>query len=95
MEYSPYREVKQMSESALRLKEQVLQLSEEDRVELARVLWDSVECPEDEIDAEDSAWIAELNRRADDLAAGRAIAEPADQVMSELREECLHENKRR
>jgi len=84
-----------MTKSALRLKDQVLQLSEEDRVELARALWDSVKCPDDEISPEDAAWIAELNRRAEDLAAGREIAEPADQVMAELREECLREQKRR
>jgi putative addiction module component (TIGR02574 family) len=84
-----------MTESAMRLRDQVLRLSEEDRVELARALWDSVECPDDKMDAEDAAWIAELNRRAEDLAAGREIAEPADQVMAELREECLRETKRR
>jgi hypothetical protein len=33
-----------MTESASRLKDQVLRLSEEDRVELARALWHSVEC---------------------------------------------------
>jgi len=43
------------------------------------------------LEDDDAAWIAELNRRADDLAAGRAIAEPVDKVFAELREEALRE----
>jgi len=76
-----------MTDVALRLKDELLRLSEEDRVELANILWDSLE---DE-DEDDAAWIEELNRRTDDLATGRAIAEPVDKVFAELREEALRE----
>jgi putative addiction module component (TIGR02574 family) len=80
-----------MTEIALRLKDELLHLSEDDRVALARILWDSIEAPNED----DDAWINELDRRAADLAAGRAIAEPADKVFAELREECLRENQPR
>jgi putative addiction module component (TIGR02574 family) len=83
----------EMTEVAQRLKDEMLRLSEEDRVELAISLWESTHGPDDEIDVEDAIWIAELERRADDLKAGRAIAEPADQVMAELREEALREKR--
>jgi putative addiction module component (TIGR02574 family) len=80
-----------MSETVLRLKEEMLRLPEEDRIELARTLWDSIEVPDEETSAEDAAWIEELDRRAADLRAGRATAEPVDQVFAELREEALQE----
>jgi putative addiction module component (TIGR02574 family) len=80
-----------MTEVALRLKDQILRLSEDDRVELAILLWESTHRPDDEIDIEDAVWIAELERRAADLKAGRAIAEPAEEVIAELREEALRE----
>ncbi len=82
-----------MTEVALKLKDQLLSLSEDDRAELLEVLQDSL--PYDVEEDYDSAWIAELNRRADDLKAGRAIEEPAEQVLAELREECLRENEGR
>jgi putative addiction module component (TIGR02574 family) len=81
-----------MTDVALRLKEEALRLSEEDRLDLAHALWDSLECPDDDITEDDVAWVAELNRRADDLDSGRAVAEPAQQVLAELRDEALREN---
>jgi len=84
-----------MTDIALKLKDEVLRLSNEDRLELARALWDSIDAPDDEIDADEAAWIAELDRRADDLAAGRATAEPFRKVIEELREEALREKQPR
>jgi putative addiction module component (TIGR02574 family) len=84
-----------MTDTATRIKDEALRLSDGDRLELARALWDSIDGPDDEIDAEDAAWIAELDRRAADLKAGRAIAEPADKVLAELREEALQEKRAR
>ena len=84
-----------MTDIALRLKDELLRLSEEDRFQLAQALWKSLEEPDDASDQGETAWIEELNRRADDLVAGRAIAEPVDKVFADLREEALRENQRR
>jgi len=75
-----------MTDIALRLKDELLRLSEGDREELADILMESLGYQHVEEDEEDG-WVAELNRRADDLAAGRATAEPAEKVFAELREE--------
>ena len=80
-----------MTDMAMRLKNEAMQLSDEDRLELARALWDSIDAPDGGDD--DAAWIDELNRRADDLKAGRAVAEPVDKVFADLREEALREKK--
>jgi putative addiction module component (TIGR02574 family) len=64
-----------MTETALRLKDELLRLSEEDRVELANVLWDSVE---------DEAWEAELDRRVAEIESGTAVGRPASEVFDEL-----------
>lgn len=82
-----------MTDIALRLKDEVLRLTYEDRLELARALWDSIEGPDDDIIENDEAWIEELNRRTEDLNAGRSTAEPAAQVFAELREEALRERR--
>jgi len=84
-----------MTDVASRLKDEVLRLSDEDRLELARALWDSIDGPEGDFDEEDVGLTNELNRRADDLAAGRAIAEPVDKVFAELREEAMREKQSR
>jgi putative addiction module component (TIGR02574 family) len=84
-----------MTDHALRLTEQPLRLLEADRLELARALWDSLDSPEEGDIEEDAGWIAELNRRADDLTAGRATAEPADQVLAQLRDESMREHRSR
>lgn len=79
-----------MTDIALRLKDELLRLSEEDRTEIARILWDSLDDGEATEQVE-VAWIEELNRRADDLAAGRTTAEPFRDVIAELREEAIRE----
>jgi putative addiction module component (TIGR02574 family) len=83
-----------MTEIGLRLKDELLQLPAEDRVELGNILLDSVDGPNGFIDEKESAWIDELNRRLDDLKAGRAKAEPAREAIEELRQEALREQRR-
>ena len=76
-----------MTDVALRLKDEVLRLSDEDRLELARALWDSIDGPDDIVDEDETAWIAELERRSADVEAGRATEEPYRQVIEGLRGE--------
>jgi putative addiction module component (TIGR02574 family) len=83
-----------MTDTATRIKDAALRLSDEDRLELARALWDSIDAPPDKFD-EEAAWVAELNRSAADLTSGRANAEPVDKVFAELREEALQEKRGR
>jgi putative addiction module component (TIGR02574 family) len=73
-----------MTQAAEQLKSQLATLSSEDRAALARFLIDSL----DEADsaAVDRAWEAELSRRAAEICAGTAQGEPADKVLTELRE---------
>jgi putative addiction module component (TIGR02574 family) len=73
-----------MTETAQRLQSSLSQLSREDRAELAYFLLTSLD-PETDDDAE-AAWDAELQRRAEEIASGEAVGEPADQVFAELRE---------
>ena len=76
-----------MTDVALRLKNELLRLPEDDRVELARILWDSVESEVDEKTTDDAAWIEELERRSVDAQSGRAAEEPFRKVIEELRGE--------
>lgn len=77
-----------MTEVALRLKDELLQLSEEDRLGLARALIDSIG---DEVveEIDESAWIAELERRSADVEAGRATEQPFREAIEELRREVM------
>lgn len=77
-----------MSETALRLQNELMQLPEEDRRQLAHLLWESLDGPlEDEVDMDESAWIAELDRRSADAAANPNDARPFREVIAELRGE--------
>ena len=59
-------------------------LPAEYRAELAELLIQSLE----EQDAKEpkSAWLAEIQRRDQELRAGTAVTKPADQVLREARE---------
>ena len=81
-----------MTEAALALKEQLLALSFEDRLELYWALEESVSPPDPYADMTDEEWIAELNRRAADAEAGRVKCEPFRQVIEEIRAERLDED---
>jgi putative addiction module component (TIGR02574 family) len=85
-----FKERPAMSELALRFKDELLQLPEVDRLELANFLWDSVDGPDVDSDYQ-AEWVAELDRRVADLEAGRATAEPLEDVIAELRAEALRE----
>ena len=72
-----------MTEVALRLKDQLLSLSEEDRAALLEVLEDSL--PDEVEEGYDEAWDAELNRRFKEIEEGRAVGRPAKEVFEEIR----------
>lgn len=78
-----------MSEVALRLRDELLRLPEEDRVALAHLLWDSIEEPPDDVVEDEAAWIAELERRSADADAGRATEQPFREAIEELRREVM------
>lgn len=63
---------------------QALDLPEEDRVDLAGALLESIEAPADS-DIE-LAWREEIARRAADLDAGRALTVPWEEVRGRLYE---------
>ena len=71
-----------MTEAGEKLKSALSAFSSEDRAELAHFLIGSLG-PETDEDAED-AWIAELQRRFEDMQSGRVTGEPAAKVFAEL-----------
>ena len=73
-----------MTENAERVKQEVLQLSEADRAELARFLIESLDDSEDP-DVE-AAWDAELSRRVEQIQQGKSRLRPAHQVLAEIRD---------
>jgi putative addiction module component (TIGR02574 family) len=73
-----------MTETAERLKSALSQLSPQDRADLAQFLIHSLDEGAD-ADAE-AAWDAELSRRMEEVRTASAVGEPADQVLSQLRE---------
>jgi putative addiction module component (TIGR02574 family) len=75
-----------MTDDAIKLKDQLLQLSQEDRFGVAQMLLESLE---DHVlqELDEAAWIAELERRSADLEAGRATAQPFREAIEELRME--------
>jgi putative addiction module component (TIGR02574 family) len=74
-----------MSEAALALKEQVLALPFEDRLELYWALEESVSPPDPYADMDDEAWAAELDRRFKEIESGKAVGRPAKEMLDELR----------
>ena len=72
-----------MTEIAERLKAELLNLSTEDRAELAYTLIRSLD-EDDDADAE-AAWQAELERRWEQMESGKVAGEPAASVFAELR----------
>lgn len=64
------------------VRDAAMQLTEQERQELAWELLDSVQ----KEPGYDEAWAAEIARRIDDIDSGRVKLIPADEVMAELRE---------
>lgn len=73
-----------MSESATRIKDELLKLDSQDRAELAHFLIGTLDHEDDE-NVED-AWHEELIRRNAEIEAGTAVGIPAEQVFKALRE---------
>jgi putative addiction module component (TIGR02574 family) len=72
-----------MTDVALRLKDEILRLCEDDREELLRLLHDSLE--EDKDEGYDEAWEAELDRRFAEIESGKAVGRLARDFIEELR----------
>jgi hypothetical protein len=73
-----------MTENAETMKQEVLQLPEADRAELARLLIESVDASEDP-DAE-AAWDAELSKRIERIETRKSRLRSAHQVLAEIRD---------
>ena len=71
-----------MTQTAERLKDEVLRLPTEDRAELAYCLIRSLD--EDNADIQ-ASWEAELERRWQEMESGLVIGQPAENVFAELR----------
>jgi putative addiction module component (TIGR02574 family) len=69
-----------MSEAATNLLEQLLQLSEADRLMIADRLWDSL------TEQDDPEFAAELQKRLESVADGSAELIDGEQVLQEARE---------
>jgi putative addiction module component (TIGR02574 family) len=72
-----------MTQKAKELEATLAELPTADRAALAHFLIHSLE-PTQEQDW-DTAWEAELQRRADEIETGAAVGEPASNVFRELR----------
>lgn len=67
-----------MTEPALRLKDELLRLSADDRIELIDLLRDSLDA------ADDAALEPELDRRFTELETGAVVGRPASEMFAEL-----------
>ncbi|HEX9984039.1 MAG TPA: addiction module protein [Thermoanaerobaculia bacterium] len=65
------------------IRDEALQLNEEDRGVLADALWESFLTPEERELQEE--WLDEAERRIADLEAGRSRTIPAEEVFARLR----------
>jgi hypothetical protein len=74
-----------MTENAERVKQEVLQLAEADRAELARFLIESLDESEDP-DVVEAAWDEELRRRVERIEQGKSRLRAAHQVLAEIRD---------
>ena len=65
------------------LKAEITSLTEQQRVELAHLLIQSLDLEtQDEVE---TAWADELNRRSREIREGSAIARPSEQIFAEIR----------
>jgi|tagenome__1003787_1003787.scaffolds.fasta_scaffold17038528_1 putative addiction module component (TIGR02574 family) len=76
-----------MTERATQLQEELLRLPAEDRLEIAHILWESVDPPPGRIHETEEEFIAELDRRAAEPEADPSTARPFREVIEELRKE--------
>ena len=72
-----------MTELAERMKHELSRLAPHERAELAQFLIHSLDS---EVDADaEAAWDAELARRLDEIKCGKAVGEPAESALANLR----------
>jgi len=64
-----------MTDAAIRLHDELMRLPLADRIEIANLLWNSMEC---------DYWEAELERRSPEIDSGTAGGRPASEVFDEL-----------
>ena len=65
------------------LKAEITSLTEQQRVELAHLLIQSLDVEtQDEVE---TAWADELNRRSREIREGSAIVRPSEQIFAEIR----------
>jgi len=74
-----------MSSSLDQLKQEAAKLSDTERAELALVLLRSLEPTSDDPDIE-QAWLAESERRLDQIERGEATLIPGDEVFARIRQ---------
>jgi putative addiction module component (TIGR02574 family) len=72
-----------MTDTASKLKAELLNLASEDRAELAYFLIRSLE--EEPDTGVQPAWEAELERRWQEMQSGNVVGVPAEEVFAELR----------
>ncbi len=72
-----------MTDTMESLKDQLLQLPQKQRAELAHFLLETLDNSEDVED--EAAWDAELARRAEEIKSGQDVCEPVEKVIAELR----------
>jgi putative addiction module component (TIGR02574 family) len=75
-----------MSEAALRLTDELLTLPPEERIKVARAVWDSLDNEMVE-EIEKAEWIAELERRSAAGDAGLETELPFREAIDQLRRE--------
>lgn len=73
-----------MTDTAIRMKDELLKLGSQDRAALAHFLIETLDV-DDEEDVEE-AWQEEIVRRNAEIEAGTAVGIPAEQVFKSLRE---------
>jgi len=74
-----------MTQRTRALLDRALKLPPDERAQLATELWDSLEAEDDsELSPQ---WAAEIDRRLERLASGKAKGRPADEVLAEIRRE--------
>ena len=71
-----------MTDTALRLKEEILRLPPDDRTALMDELMEALGY---EFVEDDEAWERELNRRSEEIRSGKALGRPADEMFADLR----------
>ena len=76
-----------MNARARQLLDELLHLPAEDRALIAEKLTASLGDEEDDASPEEieKAWATEIERRADEVLAGRSRGRPADEVFADLR----------